>query len=129
VTAAEHVTATGEEESCYEAILGVDTVRKTSNRLVVAFIHVGERGATQSAGVDEVEGSDAMLRRPFCCVSAHRGDCEDVCKGTEVASAMEVRCSPEVEVRSRYQVWKARSTTPRRETLMVTVLSRLEMWK
>jgi hypothetical protein len=95
------MAATSEEEPCYEAILGVDTVRKASDCLVVAFIHVGERGATQSAGVDEVEGSGAMLRRPFCCVGAHSGDCENVCKGTEAASAMEVRCSSEVKVRSR----------------------------
>jgi hypothetical protein len=71
MTAAEHMTATGEEEPCYEAIFGVDTVRKPANRLVMTLIHVGERGATHGAGVDEVERSDAMLRWPLYCVGAH----------------------------------------------------------
>ena len=41
--AAEDMTTLGEEEASHEALLGIDTVRQTPNRLTVALIDVGKR--------------------------------------------------------------------------------------
>jgi hypothetical protein len=119
MTGAEYMTATSEKKPCHEAILGVDAVRKPSNRLPVTLVHVCERGATYRAGVDEVEGSGAMLRWALRCVGAHGDVYLWVLQKKRSGAGNEVRCSAGIKVWARQKVWKARTTTPRRETLMV----------
>jgi hypothetical protein len=52
-----------------EAVLGVDAVREAADGLVTAFVHVGERIATDGARVDEVERRDSLAWR----TRAHNG--------------------------------------------------------
>jgi hypothetical protein len=53
------MATSGEIESRHKALFGVDTIRQTTNGLLVTLVNIGEGRATNGAGVYEVEGSSA----------------------------------------------------------------------
>jgi hypothetical protein len=56
MTTTEDMAAAREVQACYQAILGIDSIRKSLNRLSVTLVDIGERVATHGTGIDEVEG-------------------------------------------------------------------------
>jgi hypothetical protein len=65
MTTTEDMAAAREVQACYQAILGIDSIRKSLNRLSVTLVDIGERVATHGTGIDEVEGLSRLAWRHY----------------------------------------------------------------
>lgn len=89
--AAEYMATAGKKGLGDKASRRIDAVRQTLDRLIVALVDIGERGAADLAGVDEVESRSYLGRRPGSFV-LHSYKSGEWCKSREAAHEVKVKC-------------------------------------